>query len=1236
MTGIRQRFRFTKCLGKGGFGEVWEVFDTVRQTSVALKILQNRELGSIRRFKNEFRRLSHVSHPNLVSLYELISDGESWTFTMELCPGPDFVTYIRRVEELAPSEVWDQTTLRRTAVLPAAPPGAQASLPKYRVALEPEARQRLRLALPQLLEGLDALHRRGLLHRDLKPSNVLVSEDRVVLVDFGLAKSVSADRSTQPGFLVGTPRFMAPEQLFGGPASRATDLYSVGIILFEALSGTTPHGGEVSKRLAGGVPELRVEEEDAEGRRWAQLCHELTRSEPGERPSASEALDLLGVARRSVFSARMDEDLPLVGREQELRILESMAENAREGPEVAVLVGPSGIGKSALLRSLAAGLRDDHGYVVAEGRCYERETMPLEALDVLVDSLVVELLARPGQPELLPDPEDAAALVEAFPAFRELPEFGFPAPLGPSGVNSRAARRAMESIVQLFRALSGDVPLAILIDDVQWGDSDSAAILGELAQASLPVLLVLASRGKSTAPSAFLDTFMSVIGPRSEPRMIELGPLDARSSVELLTRVERERSSWTLEEATRLSEESGGHPLLLTELALHARERTEAAPLRGVLEELFDRRIEALDPSAQEILSVLAVAARPLAEPVAVTAAGLGSTNLASSLDLRNEGLATATRQGKMTFLEVTHDRYRELLTDRMEPTTLARWHDRIARTLQAQTPEAVDALALHTRAAGDEESAARYGLLAARRAADRHALRDAAGHYANAFALIEKRPRPIEGFEDGTETLETEYAQVLRQIGDYDQAVQVLEASRERAPRDRLESLRIQLGGILHESGDIAAATRELERALADRGVHAPSSRLAAARKIAFAAACRVAPVLVPLRYRWGRSPEHVEDVAHVLNVLMRIYYFEDVEKLVWAGLTIRNLTRYMSRRERLAEASFNYGALLFGMGFLRGARRWCRRAVELAREHGTPSLLAVSLSRLGTCEVFADDIPAAQLALFEAVDTFEDAGAEMWEHQTGLMLTATSHFMASNFQEALKIYERMGALARRLGASRHRAWSLSWAPFCRYLMGTEDAASVRAQLHEALELSDSIGDIANQCAAAKHLSLLAARERDLVEAEASARRAIDLIVRYLVPVPFLQMALVSAAEAAMVVLETAGPEHPRRAELERLVRRALRRSGLLGHFFPYLAGPTHRMWGRYWAWRGQPTRALRSYSRAMAVLEGTPHKWELALTMIDRSAVESDRQAWSLEESRVLLTEIGAHGELARYAVP
>ena len=243
------RYEVLTQLGRGGMGVVYEAFDRDRRHFVALKTLLNFDPTALYRFKQEFRSIAGVVHTNLVQLYELVvpEDGKAF-FTMELVRGPDFLRYVgvrSPPSSRAPAQA--VVTVRRVgANRPTSPPhtssGEHEAVERKRMAADED---RLRDALRQLVRAVNAVHTAGKVHRDIKPPNVLVTpEGRVVLLDFGVAIQLAGRgcRAAAEGEneMVGTAAYMAPEQALGEPTSAASDWYSVGVMLYEALVGQPP------------------------------------------------------------------------------------------------------------------------------------------------------------------------------------------------------------------------------------------------------------------------------------------------------------------------------------------------------------------------------------------------------------------------------------------------------------------------------------------------------------------------------------------------------------------------------------------------------------------------------------------------------------------------------------------------------------------------------------------------------------------------------------------------------------------------------------------------------------------------------------------------------------------------------------------------------------------------------------------------------------------------------------
>jgi len=210
------RYHLERLIGAGGMAQVWEASDLVLGRKVAVKVLHPHLAGDaafVARFRAEAVAAARLSHPNIVGVYDTCSDGGNEAIVMELL---------------------DASTLRRY-------------LDEHHTV---DADTTVRIGL-RLLDALEAAHRAGLVHRDVKPSNILLCADgRVKIADFGIAKADDQTELTQEGALVGTATYLAPEQLLGGTIDGRADLYSLGIVLYECLTGRVPFQGDTGAAVA--------------------------------------------------------------------------------------------------------------------------------------------------------------------------------------------------------------------------------------------------------------------------------------------------------------------------------------------------------------------------------------------------------------------------------------------------------------------------------------------------------------------------------------------------------------------------------------------------------------------------------------------------------------------------------------------------------------------------------------------------------------------------------------------------------------------------------------------------------------------------------------------------------------------------------------------------------------------------------------------------------------------------
>ena len=810
-----ERFVLQRRLGEGGFGVVYEARDLQKNCSVALKTLRYFTPDSLYRFKREFRSLADITHPNLVQLYELVSDADEWFFTMELIRGETLLEHVA-TESVDVSH--SATIIRR------GPNALRASAARI---------DRLEAALPQLIEGVAALHRAGSIHRDLKPSNVLVTDaGRVVLLDFGLLIDLSANRTMQSLLVAGTPAYMSPEQAAGAPLTPASDWYSVGVMLFECLTGEVPFDGSFVELIAMKQADGPPPSDFVSGvpPRLDALCRDLMRRDAESRPGLDEILVRLNP---SVRAPRMTAPpvrstpafAPFIGRERQMAGLRATFDEVLAGESVTVcLHGLSGIGKTSLVRRFLDELRLEHPKAVfLTGRCFERESVPYKGLDSLIDALARHLLRmQPLEAEALL-PRDIFALAQLFPVLRQLEE------LTPSRRRAAAVpdsqelrRRAFTALRELLARLGDKLPTVLFVDDLQWGDVDSADLLTYVVRGpdAPPLLFIASYRSDEVNSSPFLRAFRTEETLRQmNAREMSVEQLSAGESRELAEALLKQTAPRFAEAAASIAAEAGGSPFFINELVRSAEAAGDSLLQRqqGTLAEMILPRLRRLPPAAERLLQLVAVNGQPVPANVLQRAAAIDAHESALAL-LRTEHLVRTRETDGENELETYHDRIRETVVRFLDPELLREHHRCLAAAFQACGGADAEVLADHFIAGGEEERAIEYTIVAAEEAERALAFDRAARLYRRALDLLAPE-------SDRRSQLQIKLGDALTNAGRGAEAAEAYLSVTGLSLRERLE-LRRKAAEQLLFAGHIDEGLAVLESVLTSVGMRIPKTR--------------------------------------------------------------------------------------------------------------------------------------------------------------------------------------------------------------------------------------------------------------------------------------------------------------------------------------------------------------------------------------------------------------------------
>lgn len=633
---------------------------------LALKTLHSVDTRAEARLKSEFRHLARLRHPRLVQLFELYTIDSHCFLTMERVDG---VSLGEKLQEAKRGGEYYES---------------------------------LRALFRQVAEGLLALHAENLLHLDLKPDNVMVARDGSIrILDFGLSLP-SADRELRLRRGVGgTPRYMAPERLLRGEKSASSDWYSFGVMLAEHLGAAKVQPLE-ERRFSSEAPSDLVD-----------LCNALLSDAPEQRPSGEDVALRIGVALSGKFRIShrdLDASPMVVGRQAELAKLESaLAHAVRGGSSWVRLSGESGIGKTVLMQKFRHDLLRERGICVLQGVCHERESVPFQGLDGVLEDLATHLArgrAECGGAEQVLV-EHALSLSDSFLDLCKIP------PVATLSQNPLERRRAAFSAVKgLVGALTRTETVVVLLDDVHWGDTDGARLLAEILAAPTPrhLLLVTTSRPEGHGPTPFLEELDAVLGVRNATLRKQAIQLERLAPHHTMACVRPGAGRANAKQSDAIVRAAGGLPFLAAALGSHPWTEDETPSLRA----LIDLRLRDAPKGARAVLQAISLSPSPL--PQAVALEQVEDTRLRGAVlaALRNSDLVRTSGATPDAPLEPYHALVARTVQDQLDLNAQRAIRARIALSLEEKRLASSEQLAHLFHLAGNKSKAARWAPIAA------------------------------------------------------------------------------------------------------------------------------------------------------------------------------------------------------------------------------------------------------------------------------------------------------------------------------------------------------------------------------------------------------------------------------------------------------------------------------------------------------------------------------------------
>ncbi|MYD62105.1 MAG: protein kinase [Gemmatimonadetes bacterium] len=937
---LNNQYQIQAHLGTGGMGEVYRVLDLEQGQEWALKILNTMvdQKAVHRRFHREFQVLNRFQHPRLVRTYTWGFAEERPYFTMEYLPG-------KTLEKIIAD---------------------QALLGQFRTSHFFDLIQ-------QLAEGLAYIHTQGAVHRDLKPSNIMVlkTEEGIetTILDMGLAKlrhlhSVSI---TQTGTAIGTAEYMSPEQGKGLWVDHRSDLYSLGVILYEMLTGVPPFSGQnpisvIMKHIRESPPPIGEAHVEIPAQ-TQQIVLKLLAKEPVDRyQSAEELLQTFNGVASSKFVLPDDEQRDVhrkvmrpqfVGRESEIKMLRTMLQDVQAGEQRVVLIsGEAGVGKSRLVEELL-GDALIHDFLCLKGASQEEGGQIYGAL-ISAFQGTVDLVAE------LPDPAES----DKF--------------------------SVMERWLQLLKTLREKQPIVLCLEDIQWLDELTLEFLQYVLRDPdpCPFLLCLTCRWSNLEPlSEEIENFIHS-NEFAKATRIQLENLP-RKKVEYLAASMLGERSIPRDALQSLFRETGGQPLFVVEAvrtlvnANVVRQNVfgdwqwgefPETLLSDDISEILHRRIATLPAVQQRVMEYACVFLNDFSFDLLAAVWRGDELELLDILDeLIAEGLLTACGEAEDRY-RFSQELCRRAIYNRLQDVRQRLLHREIGNALEKMEDagELTEELADHFAAAKEQNKAVKYMRRASKKALEVQAYRQARMRFE---AVRDWASDDV--FESQADAIDflCDYANVLRCCSQHNSALELLDEAKALLPADRkdLKARILWNEGIIHsvlQHGRIAEKYM-LEALRLYQGLDDLDGEIQALRSLAYL--CDV-------------SGRHKEAIA---------YMRREIEKYAAIG-EAQNKAIVQVREGMVALVEFRFET----------AKAHVESAVKTSRQPGLEHYRIGALNLLSRVYLYLGDLDQAEAVCHEAIGEWRKRGDAYWEAMNLLRLGELA-LERGDFAEALEYAE-------------------------------------------------------------------------------------------------------------------------------------------------------------------------------------------------------------------------------------
>jgi predicted ATPase len=793
------QYEILEEIGSGGMGTVYKAQDLTLDRTVAIKILKpdvsSAGVDWVGQLKSEAQAAARISSPNVVTIHQVSEDPDTPYIVMEYVRGRNLR------QELKSRGSFDVPDVVRITC--------------------------------QVCDALTAAHREHILHKDIKPENIIISESDVVKVmDFGIAKTSPSGRvrDEEGAGFVGTAAYMSPEQALGSPLDERTDLYSLGAVMYELLTGRLPFEGDsvanlIEKKVRETAPlpsdlgfalpgkleslVMKALENDPELRFRSAV--ELKRALLACVPTAVDHQPILedGDAERGGLSCSSGSRAELVGRDNILGQLTDFLARATLGSGAAVaLSGEAGVGKTAVL-DMSEKAANRMGFVVLRGRgLYQDMPVPffpyVSAIRCLFESPPCEAISPADRDEVKGLIEKGITELRLFVPYLATvldTDRQVPSQKPVEGTRETDPSKIFAALGRLFKRVWERKPLLLILDDFQWVDRSSLQLfhyLGRLSKQSRMLMLAAyrpeeLQRACCGSPHPVHDT-LSRMETEGKLTHIEVERLSKSDTFELL-RTALRNTRFTEEFKSALYMETLGNPAFILECLKSLREDGTVKWLDGLWQcvesipnirvpkrarDAIERRLECLGRDERKVLYCASVQGCTFTSDVLGAVLGMERLEVLTFLHELEKGYQIVRFQnGAYTF---EHPLLWECAYDALSQELKQEYHLLVAKFLEEHSkPDSASvlfSLANHYFKGGDYERALPYLDASVRRAKELHAHTEALAHLEKALEALGHLPSSPDRTEMRLRLLEDAGAEAAA-LGDWKRALARYEEAR-------------------------------------------------------------------------------------------------------------------------------------------------------------------------------------------------------------------------------------------------------------------------------------------------------------------------------------------------------------------------------------------------------------------------------------------------------------------------